>query len=265
MDSNYSRKSILITGCNKGIGYTIVENLIKQNSNLNIIFTARNDNLGTSSLNKLISKYPHSKPFLFYHQLDITNQQSIKSIIDWIKQKFNKIDILFNNAGIYDSPREDVINTNVFGTFNITQMFLQNDIINNNGKIISVGSGLGSFSSAGNHKNDFNNAKTVNDLINLARRYLNENWSGAPYSISKLLIHLFARVLGNNEEIMKKNISVYAMDPGWCRTDMGGYGAPHPAEHGANIGIFLIKLPDGINPKLQGKYFNSPSPSPASF
>ena len=80
---------------------------------------------------------------------------------------------------------------------------MENDIINNNGKIISVGSGLGSFSAAGNHKNDFKNAKTVNDLINLAKRYLSENWSGSAYSISKLLIHLFAKVLGNDQEKYK--------------------------------------------------------------
>lgn len=265
MNTSNSRKIILITGCNKGIGYTLVENLIKQNLNVNIIFTSRNENLGNSSLNNIISKYPKIKPFIFYHQLDITDKQSILSVVQWIKTKFKKIDILFNNAGIYNDPRENVINTNVYGTFNITQLFLENDIINNNGKIISVGSGLGSFSAAGNHKNEFKNAKTVNDLINLAKRYLSENWSGSAYSISKLLIHLFAKVLGNDQEIIKKNISVYAMDPGWCRTDMGGYGAPHPPEHGADIGIFLIKLPDGINQQLQGKYFNSPSPSPASF
>lgn len=262
---NFTRKSILITGCNKGIGYTLVDILIKQNLNMNIIFTARNDSLGNSALSKIISKYPHSKEFLFYHQLDITNKLSINSIINWIKTKFQKIDILFNNAGIYQSPRNEVINTNVFGTFTLTQMFLENDIINENGKIISVGSGLGSFSSAGNHVSEFRDAKTVNDLINLAYRYLNENWSGEPYSISKLLIHLFAKVLGDNQNIRNKNISVFAMDPGWCKTDMGGYGAPHPPEHGANIGLFLIKLPYGINPKLQGKYFNSPSPQPASF
>ena len=262
---NFIRKSILITGCNKGIGYTLVEGLIKQNLNMNIIFTARNDKLGTSSLNKIISKYPHSKECLFYHQLDITDKQSINSIINWIKTKFNKIDILFNNAGIYQSPRNDVITTNVFGTFTLTQMFLENDIINDNGKIISVGSGLGSFSAAGNHVSEFRSAKTVNDLINLAYRYLNENWSGEAYSISKLLIHLFAKVLGKDQNIRNKNISVFAMDPGWCKTDMGGYGAPHPPEHGANIGLFLIKLPDGINPKLQGQYFNSPSPQPASY
>ena len=262
---NASNKYILITGCNKGIGYTLVETIIKQKLALNIIFTSRNEKLGLSSLNTLLSKYPYFKSQIIYHQLDITNKESIISIINWIKSKINKIDILFNNAGVYNCPREDVIKTNVFGTFDITEMFLQNNIINNNGKIISVGSGMGSFSSSGNHRNEFKNANTVNDLRNLANRYLKENWGGGAYSISKLLIHLFAKVLAETQEIRTKNIGVYSMDPGWCRTDMGGSGAPLPPEHGAEIGLFLIKLQDGIIPKLQGKYFNSPSPSPASY
>ena len=260
-----SKKIILITGCNKGIGYSIVETILKQNLNMDIIFTARNEKLGNSSLNKLAFKYKNSKSIMFFHQLDITNKESIQSIINWIQLKFKKIDILLNNAGIYNCPRDDVIQTNVFGTYNITQMFLQNDLINDRGKIISVGSDMGTFSSAGNHINDFKNAKTVDDLYNLGNRYLKENWSGGAYSISKLLIHLFAKVLGDNEEIRKKNIGVYAMDPGWCKTDMGGWGATYSPEHGANIGLFLIKLPDGINPKLQGKLFDSPSYRPTSY
>ena len=75
---------------------------------------------------------------------------------------------------------------------------------------------------------------------------------GGAYSISKLLIHLFSRIPGQNVEIRKKNIIAYAMDPGWCRTDMGGSCTTYSAENGANIGIFLIKLQDGIIPNLQG-------------
>ena len=41
-----SKKIIFITGFNKGIDYTIAENLINQNVNLNIIFTVINNNLG---------------------------------------------------------------------------------------------------------------------------------------------------------------------------------------------------------------------------
>jgi NAD(P)-dependent dehydrogenase (short-subunit alcohol dehydrogenase family) len=253
------RKIILITGCNKGIGYTLVEDIMKQNIALNIIFTSRNENLGKASLNKLLSKFPHYRPYIFYHQLDITNIQSINAIINYIKSQFQKIDILFNNAGVYNLPAEAVINTNVFGTFNITKLFLDNDIINNKGKIINVSSSMGSLSSAGKHKNEFKNAKSIDELINLGKRFLSEKWGYNSYSISKLIIHIYSEILGKNENIIKRNIAVYSMDPGWCKTDMGGYGAPHPPEHGAEIGIFIIKLKDGIIPNLQGKSFNSPS------
>ena len=265
MSVKEANKIILITGCNKGIGYTLVENILKQKLDLKIIFTSRNENLGKASLNKLISKYPSYASTIFYHQLDITNKESVDTIINYIKKNFAKIDILFNNAGLYHSSKENVINTNVFGTIYITQKFLEHQIINDNGKIINVGSSMGSFSSAGNHINDFKMATTVNDLLNLGNRYLKENWSGGAYSISKLILNLSAKVLANNEEVKKKNIGAYSMDPGWCRTDMGGSGAPYPPEHGAEIGIFLIKLPFGILPKLQGKYFNSPSENPGTF
>ena len=53
---------------------------------------------------------------------------------------------------IYSSVKEEIIKTNVFGTFNITQMFLQKDIINTKGKIISVGSDMVSFSSRKTYK-----------------------------------------------------------------------------------------------------------------
>ena len=64
-------------------------------------FMVRNDNLGKASFNILKLKYSISKNSLIYHQLDINSQNSINSIINWIKFQFGKIDILFNNAGIY--------------------------------------------------------------------------------------------------------------------------------------------------------------------
>ena len=101
--------------------------------------------------------------------------------------------------------------------------------------------------------------------MNLANQYLSENWSSRPYSISKLIIHIFSRILGEDQNIQQKNIGVYSMHPGWCRTDMGGSRAPLPVEHGAEIGIFIINLPDGINKKLQGKYFDKASENVKEF
>ena len=221
-----------------------------------MILTSRNEKLGESSFKKLTSKYPLSKNQLYYHQLDISKESSRKELYKWIKQTFGKIDYLCNNAGLYHNSKEEIINTNVFGTLNLTEEMLKEDLINKNGKIISTGSGLGaSYSVVGKNANDYRNAKTVSDLITLSNKYLKNEISGSPYSVSKLTIHVYSKILGNRKDIIEKNIGVYSMDPGWCRTDMGGFGAPHSIEHGAETDIYLIKLPDGIDPKYQGKHF----------
>ena len=254
MDSN--EKILLVTGSNKGIGYAIFEGLLKEKSKLKMILTSRNESLGESALKKLISKYPQNKEQLYYHQLDISNEQSRKELSNWIKKTFGKIDYLCNNAGVYNTPKKNVVDVNIFGTINITEELLKEDLINKNGKIINTGSSMGdSYSVVGNHGNDYKNAKTVSDIINLTNKYLNNEISGSPYSVSKLTIHVYSKILGNRKDIIEKNIGVYSMDPGWCRTDMGGYGAPHSIEHGAETDIYLINLPDGIDPKYQGKHF----------
>ena len=66
-----SKKIVLITGSNKGIGYGIIEALLKKKSNLRIVLTSRNESLGLASYNQLLQKYPFSKNDFFYHQLDI--------------------------------------------------------------------------------------------------------------------------------------------------------------------------------------------------
>ena len=254
MDSK--EKILLVTGSNKGIGYAIFEGLLKEKSKLKMILTSRNEKLGESALKNLISKYPQNKEQLYYHQLDISNKQSRNELSNWIKQKFGKIDYLCNNAGVYNTPKKNVVDINIFGTIDLTEELLKEDLINKNGKIINTGSSMGaSYSVVGNHGNEYKNAKTVSDIINLTNRYLNNEISGSPYSVSKLTIHVYSKILGNRKDIIEKNIGVYSMDPGWCRTDMGGYGAPHSIEHGAETDIYLINLPDGIDPKYQGKHF----------
>ena len=233
MDIN--QKILLVTGSNKGIGYAILEGLLKEKSKLRMILTSRNEKLGEISLNSLIAKYPEAKSQLFYHQLDISKKES--------REK-------------YTNPKKELIEINVFGTLNLTEELLKGDLINKNGKIISTGSELGaSYSVVGEHANDYKNAKTVEDLYNLSNKYINDEIKGDKYAVSKLSIHVYSKILGSRKDIVDKNIGVYSMAPGWCKSDMGGEGAPYTVEHGAETDIFLIKLPDKIDPKLQGKYF----------
>ena len=254
MDSN--QKILLVTGSNKGIGFAILDGLLKEKTKLKLILTSRNENQGQTSLNKLISKYPDAKSQLYYHQLDISKKESREKLLKWIKEKFGKIDYLCNNAGVYTNPKKELIEINVFGTLNLTEELLKEDLINKNGKIISTGSDMGnSYSTVGKHANDYKNAKSYDDLINLTNKYLKNEINGSPYSVSKLTIHVYMKILGSRKDIVDKNIGVYSMAPGWCKTDMGGSGAPYTIEHGAETDIYLIKLPDGIDPRYQGKHF----------
>jgi len=270
-----SRKIVLVTGSNKGIGYGIIESLLEKKSNLRIILTSRNEELGKKSYNKLLSQYPDFKNFFFYHQLDITKKDSIDNLISWIKKEFGKIDYLVNNAGLGThgvttdlNLHKAVININAFGTINFTETMIKNGMINKSGKIILLGSMMGNlgYLKSQELKNKFKNAKTYQELLNLAESFIKsyennsvekDGWCKNSYSVSKMVVNSYARVLSYRDEIEKNDISVFAAHPGWVKTDMTGPEAPLTIKEGAVNEVFLIELPDGINRKYQGKYFDS--------
>ena len=272
MSSN--RKIVLVTVSNKGIGYGIIETLLEKKSNLRIILTSRNESLGQNSFNKLLKQFPYSKNYFFYHQLDITNKESISNLISWIKKEFGKIDYLVNNAGLgTHGVTTDlklhfaVLEVNVFGTINFTEEMIKNDMINKKGKIILVGSMMGNLNRLNSDKlkNDFKNAKTTQELINLGQSFKNsyindtvekDGWCKNSYCVSKMIVNTYSRILSYRPEIEKNDISVYSAHPGWVKTDMTGPEAPLTIKEGAENEVFLIELPDGINKEYQGKYFD---------
>jgi NAD(P)-dependent dehydrogenase (short-subunit alcohol dehydrogenase family) len=54
------------------------------------------------------------------------------------------------------------------------------------------------------------------------------------------------------EALQSKRIAVYAMCPGWVKTDMGGASAPRSPEQGADTAIWLATE---AAPSLSGKFF----------
>ena len=269
-----TQKIVLVTGSNKGIGYGIIETLLEKKSKLVIILSARNEELGKKSYELLSSKYPDSKDKFYFHQLDITKEESIKNFCSWVKEKFGKLDYIVNNAGVAthgDLFNIDVCNStfevNVYGTINFTEYILKNDMINKSGKIIMVGSIAGSLNKLKNEelKNGFKNATTYKELLDMGELFkksvINDSvekdgWCKNTYAVSKMIVNSYARVLALRDEIKKNDISVYSAHPGWVKTDMAGPKAPLSIKEGAETEVFLIELPDGINPEYQGKYFD---------
>ena len=140
-------------------------------------------------------------------------------------------------------------------------------MINKSGKIILVGSIAGHLNRLKNEelKNGFKNSKTVEELLNMGELFkksiINDSvekdgWCKNTYSVSKMIVNSYARVLALRDEIKNNDISVYSAHPGWVKTDMAGPKAPLTIKEGAETEVFLLELPDGINPEYQGKYFD---------
>merc|ERR1711976_565580 len=85
----------VVTGGNKGVGFGIVRGLAKQ-FNGDVYLTARDPKLGMAAVTSLMDEGLK----VHFHQLDINDKPSIERLKDFLKEKYNGLDVLVNNAGI---------------------------------------------------------------------------------------------------------------------------------------------------------------------
>ena len=195
-----NKQNIVITGGNRGIGYGLLKILSDKH---NVIITVRENKKGQST----IAELGHSKNEINYVVMDVDNSDSVMRAADDIKQKFNNVDLLINNAGIlfkeYQLPAiktsEDSIlktfNTNTLGVLRVCKSIVP--LMVNGGRIINISSGMGQ---------------------------LDEMDSGSTaYRISKTSLNVLTKILSN--ELTSMGIKVNTICPGWVKTDMGGENA----------------------------------------
>ena len=118
-------KYALITGCSKGIGKAIALELA--NNGYNIIGSY---NTSIEEIELLKKEIEQKKVKFDYFKLDLLNDESISNFIKNINNKYNKIDVLINNAAIslddvfeYKDEQEfiDVLKVNLVGPFILIQ------------------------------------------------------------------------------------------------------------------------------------------------
>lgn len=160
-------------------------------------------------------------------QLDVTDKDSVNRAVEWTAKKFERLDVLVNNAGIsLDTGKrieeteletfKDTLETNLLGPILVCKAFLPIIEKGGYGRIVNVSSGKGSF-----HKLAAENVA---------------------YRISKTALNAFTRALA--DELRDKNILVNAATPGWVRTHLGGVKAPRSTREGADTIVWLATLPD---------------------
>lgn len=76
----------MVTGANKGIGLETVRQLAL--AGVTVILTARDEKRGFDAVDSL------ALPNVVFHQLDVRDDTSVHSLVDFISEKFGRLDIL---------------------------------------------------------------------------------------------------------------------------------------------------------------------------
>ncbi|MFW9773729.1 MAG: SDR family NAD(P)-dependent oxidoreductase, partial [Candidatus Thorarchaeota archaeon] len=95
------QKVILVTGSTDGIGYQTAIELVK--SNFHVIIHGRNQEKVDLALNRITRMTQKKSISAFYADLRFFNQ--IIKMTNDITNKFNRLDVLINNAGVYKPVR----------------------------------------------------------------------------------------------------------------------------------------------------------------
>jgi NADP-dependent 3-hydroxy acid dehydrogenase YdfG len=136
-------KIAVVAGASRGIGKAIATQLAAAGAQ--VILLARNQ----SDLNQAVAEITQQGGLATAFVLDISDEQAVKSVFQQIIQQYQRIDILVNNAGIGEfypvsetsaSFWDEVMNTNVKGTFLCSKEAVIQMQKQGNGHIVSIAS-----------------------------------------------------------------------------------------------------------------------------
>ena len=229
------KKIALVTGANRGIGFETARQLGQKH--VTVIVAARTLKSAEETASKLKSEGIDAFPV----KLDVTNAQDREAAAKVVADRFGKLDILINNAGVgaqdglvnktvhtTEEELQKIFGTNLFSVIAVTRAFLPLLKKSEAGRIVNLSSILGSLTLHADPKSPIASVKTF------------------AYDASKAALNAFTIHLA--DELKDTKIKVNSAHPGWVKTEMGGEGAPMEIPEGAKTSVDLALLgPDGPN------------------
>jgi len=203
-------KTVLITGASRGLGLETARQLSARG--FKVIITARELVKAAVAAAGLTNTSAR--------QLDINDEASVARAAAAVPE----LDVLINNAAILEEGDADVLHlplelvertliNNTVGTLRVAQAFVPHLLRSKAGRIVNVSSGGGQLGGGET-----------------------STWAPA-YCISKTALNGVTCQLA--AALRGPGIAVNSVCPGWCRTDMGGAGAPRSAVDGATGIVWL--------------------------
>lgn len=256
-------KTVLVTGGNRGIGLEICRQLDELGHTVI---------LGSRDLEKGKEAARSFSENVIVKQLDVTNEESIRDLFEFVKTDFGKLDVLINNAGLGTGHKanenttlasaKNIIETKYHGVRKMVKVIIP--LLRKAG-IVAQREGARNISLMSvkhlMETNFYGAWRMIQIFIPLLLKSENgriinmsssmgelKSLSGdyPAYSLSKSSLNALTIMFSN--ELKGKGIKVNAMCPGWVKTDMGGPDAPRHVSQGADTAVWLTtekKIPTG--------------------
>lgn len=259
--SDMTGKIAIVTGANSGMGLATTIELAKMGAH--VIMACRSQSRGAAALQEAQQESNGSRIELM--TLDLGNFDSIRAFASDFKAKYDRLDVLVNNAGVVALKREltkdgyeAMLGVNHLGHFLLTNELLEHLQHARQGRVVNVSSGA--------HKV----GKVHFDDPNLSRGFN----VAKGYAQSKLANILFTKELARR--LQPTRVTVNALHPGAVSTSIGvnrdtGFGkAVHkllrpffltPLE-GARTAIYLASSPEVEH--VTGEYYIKCKPAKIS-